>query len=346
MKYTEIATHIRPHLDEIAAIWLLRKFGDGRFPGAGAAKVTFTTARQLAARGGSAEQLERQGILLLGIGGGRFDEHPTAEREKRSEECAATLVAKELGVDGDPALQKILRFVRAIDVEGSASPFDVSYLVKVMHNQLPDHPERVISWAMAALDAKYHEQEQFLRVLKPEFEAKAQVEEIRVGNRTERLVAIQSDLENIHKYARSESGARAAVVIQRRSGGNVSIHGDKKPGVDLNETAKLLRLAEQAAKGRIVTSDDERLTSEGQVPGAEEWFYHKRGQMLLNGSLTAPDVPPTHLSLDQIRELVLAGFDETRLKPFCASSGRCVGDLCDWHRLNLERCRLLRSTGG
>ena len=40
--FNEIVTHERPHLDEIVAIWLLRRFGETRFPGISQAKVSYT----------------------------------------------------------------------------------------------------------------------------------------------------------------------------------------------------------------------------------------------------------------------------------------------------------------
>jgi hypothetical protein len=342
--FNRILTHERPHLDEIVAIWLLHKFGEQRFPGISAAAVTFTSIRKLAEAGLKPEDYEAQGTLLLGIGGGRFDEHPTLEEGRKAGDCATTLVARELGVSDDPSLAKILRFVRAADVEGNASPFDVSYVVKLLHARYPDDPRRVIDWALVAIEAKYQEQLRFFTVVKPEFDAKARVEEIAVGQRRLRIVTIDSDEDGIHKYARSEYGARAAVVIQRRSSGNVAVFGNKQAGVDLREAAKLVRLAEREAKGLEPAADEERLLAEGYAPGAEEWFYHKQGQMLLNGSLTQADVPATRLSLDRIAELVKIGIDPARVKPLCESTGQCLGDVCDWYTWSLARCVKLHRT--
>jgi hypothetical protein len=340
--FKSILTHERPHVDEIVAIWLLRKFGEQRFPGVGAAAVAFTSIRKLTAAGLTADDYEARGTLLLGIGGGRFDEHPTLEQDRKAGDCATTLVAKELGVSDDPSLAKIIRFVRAADVEGNASPFDISYVVKLLHAEHPDDPHRVIEWALVAIEAKYQEQLRFFTVVKPEFDAKARVEEITVGKKRWRVVTVDSDEDGIHKYARSEYGARAAVVIQRRSPGNVAVFGNKQVGVDLREAAKLIRLAEREAAGIELAPDDERLLAEGYAPGAERWFYHRQGQMLLNGSLTQADVPATRLSLDRIAELVKIGVDPGRLKPLCQSSGRCVGDVCDWYPWSLARCVKLR----
>jgi uncharacterized tellurite resistance protein B-like protein len=251
-------------------------------------------------------------------------------------------VAKELGVGDDPSLAKILRFVRAADVDGNASPFDISYVVKLLHARYPEDPHRVIEWALVAIEAKYEEQHRFFTVVKPEFDAKAKVEEIEVGKKRWRIVTVDSDEDGIHKYARSEFGARAAVVIQRRSSGNVAVFGNKQVGVDLREAAKLVRLAEREAKGLDPAPADEKLLAEGYAPGAEEWFYHKQGQMLLNGSLTQADVPATRLSLDRVAELVKIGIDPARVKPLCESTGRCIGEVCDWYNWSLARCVRLR----
>jgi hypothetical protein len=342
VRFTEMLTHERPHLDEIVAIWLLRKFGEQRFPGVATAGVSFTTVRKLVDAGAKPEELEARGTLLLGIGGGRFDEHPTQDEGRKNGECATTLVAKELGVADDPSLAKILRFVRAADVDGNASPFDISYVVKLLHARHPEDPDRVIEWALVAIEAKYVEQRRFFTVVKPEFDAKAKVWEITAGERRLRMVTIDSDEDGIHKYARSEYGARAAVVIQRRSSGNVVVFGNKQAGVDLREVVKLVRLAELSAQGLPPETNEEKLVAEGQMPGAEEWFYHRQGQMLMNGSLTQADVPPTKLGLEQIGELVKIGLDPGRLKPLCQSTGKCLGSVCDWHQWMLTRCVVLR----
>lgn len=342
MVFNRILTHERPHLDEIVAIWLLRRFGEQRFPGIGTAAVEFTSIRRLAEAGRKPEDYEAEGTLLLGIGGGRFDEHPTLDADRKAGDCATTLVARDLGISDDPSLAKILRFVRAADVDGNASPFDISYVVKLLHARHPEEPSRVIEWALVAIEAKYQEQLRFFTVVKPEFDAKAKVEEIAVGKKRLRVVTIDSDEDGIHKYARSEFGARAAIVIQRRSSGNVAVFGNKQAGVDLREAAKLIRLAEREAKGLEPAPADDKLLAEGYAPGAEEWFYHRQGQMLLNGSLTQADVPPTRLSLDRIAELVKIGVDPARLQPLCQSTGRCVGEVCDWYAWQLSRCARFR----
>jgi hypothetical protein len=344
--FSEIVTHERPHLDEIVAIWLLRRFGEQRFPGISQARITYAASSRRGADAPDAQALEAQGILLLGVGGGRFDEHPTLDNGRKAEECAATLVAGELGVLDDPSMQKILRFVKSRDLEGNSTPFDLSYMVKLLHRRSPNDPDKVIDWTIAGIEAKYEEQRDFFTVARNEFETKAKVEEVQVGSRRVRIAAIESDSESVSKYARSEYGGRAGIVIQKRSSGNVSILVNKQMGLDMRDVVRMIRLAEQQAKGKFETTDSDKLTAEGNVRGVEEWFYHERGQMLLNGSLTATGVPPTRLDLERIREIVRTGIVPGALRKLCASTGKCTGEICDWYQWNLDRCRALRQGTG
>lgn len=319
-------THEGPHLDEIATKWLIEKFGDKEF----------------------LDKYVSNRILEVGIGGGLFDEHPV-NSERKEGECAATLVAKALGVDDNPALEKILKFVVTHDLKGGAQPFDLASLVKLLHQQFPNDPERVIEWAMVGLEAKYREQLQFFTATKQEFERAAEIEEIQgPGRQTLKMVTVVSDDEQMSKFARSSFGGGAAIIIQRRSSGNVQIYTNKRYGLTLYDVAQMIRLAEQRAKGQVVMTDWETLSSEGKVEGTEEWFFHHAGQMLLNGSLTAPDVPPTKLSLEQIKEMVRIGinpqaFEQSRAQ--LCRSGNCTStrnDQCPWYPWGLHRCRAIR----
>jgi hypothetical protein len=352
VEFNEIVTHERPHLDEIVAIWLLRRFGETRFPGVSRARVSYATV----VRGGpDAMESEARGILMLGIGGGRFDEHPTLDQERKTEECCATLVAREVGVLDDPSLQKILKFVKSRDLEGNSTPFDLSYMVKLLYRHFPDNPEKVIEWTLVGIEAKYEEQQDFFTVARQEFEGKARVDEILVGTRKVRIATVESDSESVSKYARSEFGGHAGIVIQKRAAGNVSILVNKQMGLDMRDVVRMIRLAERQAKNRgpegkeakerVSDEECEMLAAEGVVRGAEEWFFHERGQMLLNGSLTATGVPPTRLTLDQVREIVSVGIAPGALRALCGSTGKCAGGVCDWHQWNLARCRKLRQGG-
>ena len=209
---------------------------------------------------------------------------------------------------------------------------------------------------LVGIEAKYEEQQDFFTVARQEFESKARVDEVQVGTRQVRIATVESDSESVSKYARSEFGGHAGIVIQKRAPGNVSILVNKQMGLDMRDVVRMIRLAERQAKAGsrrsevggqraasepVTEKECEMLASEGVVRGAEEWFFHERGQMLLNGSLTATGVPPTRLTLDQIREIVSIGIVPGGLRALCASTGKCAGGVCDWFQWNLARCRTL-----
>ena len=78
-----LVTHVRPHLDDICALWLLRKYWH---PEAKDAKIEFITTNE---RGGDVSDDEHR--IYVGVGRGMFDEHKGDVGE-----CATTLVFKFL----------------------------------------------------------------------------------------------------------------------------------------------------------------------------------------------------------------------------------------------------------
>ncbi|MEK7624427.1 MAG: hypothetical protein AAB404_01730 [Patescibacteria group bacterium] len=345
-----IVTHERPHFDEYTAIFLLKKFGENKFPGISKSRVIYGYEEGLQRSAHEEIIYEKERTLFIGVGGGRFDEHPVANGERKQNECAATLVAKALGIADDPALEKILKFALNSDIKAAASPFDLAYITKVMHQRYPDNPDKVMEWVMAGLEAKYQEQDSFFNEAKKEFDRMAKIEEI-PGPRGVllRMATVVSDDEQINKFARSAYGGNTAIVIQRKSSGNVQIYTDKRYGLRLNDVAQMIRLEEQKAKGKIITKNWAMLASE-KVIGAEEWFFHHIGQMLLNGSLTATGVPTTKIPLEKIQEIVRIGINPNAFEPKFASRckrGICAvslikGDRCSWYDFGLQRCRKIR----
>lgn len=104
----------------------------------------------------------------------------------------------------------------------------------------------------------------------------------------------------------------AAIVIQRNSDGHVQIFFNNKiltPQLIENITEDLieiLRLREISLdpSRRLVIRKNELRTAErvGEIP---EWYLFKGergGRLILNGSLTAPNVPPTKIPFEEIVE--------------------------------------------
>ncbi|MCL4366280.1 hypothetical protein M1437_03575, partial [Patescibacteria group bacterium] len=114
-----LVTHINPHLDDIAAIWLFKKF----HPDFKDAKIEFISASR-----NQAAKEENEEKIFLGTGGGKFDEH-----KEGLETCAASLVyeylqqkdliPKEEITKG--ALEKLINWNRLIDTgKAPDSQFD------------------------------------------------------------------------------------------------------------------------------------------------------------------------------------------------------------------------------
>ncbi len=342
--YDLIAMHEKPHLDEYVAIFLLKRFGGVKFPGISKAKISYLPNNKIPAN--STDEYEKKGVIFVGIGGGRFDEHSTVKKDRKQNECAATLVAKALGIIENPSLEKILKFTLNNDLNAAAHPFDLAYLTKLMHQQYPENPEKVMEWVMMGLEIKYQEQFQFFNATKEEFERVAKIENVEGPNgRILRMATIISDNEQMSKFARSAYGGNVAIVIQKKLSGNVQIYTNRQDGLTLYDVAQMIRFSEQETKGKIITKDWKDLASEGKVNGAEEWFFHQVGQMLLNGSLTATNVPATQISLERIKEITKIGINPMKFfsreceKRVCASK---VGNECPWYKYGLQRCRKVR----
>lgn len=327
-----IITHTNPHFDEIAAIWALKKFGVSLFPGIGKAKVGLWPNGG-SPDGKSASHYEKQGYVLIGTGKGLFDEHG-----KHGKECVLTLVLKHLGLEDEPALRKIAKFALNVDTSASAHPFDLSSIIKCLHNMAPENLEAIMAWVFTALDAKYNEQFQFFNGAKKDFDKKAEIEIVSNGHKNPvKVVFIESDDTKVATYARSVMGCQAAMVVQKGSSGNVQVYTNKKRGLKITDVVKCLRVAEQQKKGRVIVTDWKRLAYEDKLPEVLEWYYHQEGQMLLNGSLSAPDVPPTKIPWDEIKELVLLGIDFSRFHQCCPETG-CKKKSCPFYCYGLSRC--------
>ncbi|MDD5547562.1 MAG: hypothetical protein PHN74_01505 [Candidatus Pacebacteria bacterium] len=343
IRFNEIVTHEKPHLDEIATIWLLKRRGETKYPGVKDARILFWQSGNMSAKL-SPQKYEEMGILLVGIGGGRFDEHPANGTERKKDECAATLVAKDLGISDDPSLSKIQRYVLNNDTKGTSHPFDLAETVKLLHGKYPNNSAKVVELVMEILDAYHYEQMMFFSEARKDFETKGKVESIKgPKGKTLKMLTIVSDNEQINKYSRFVGDI--AVVIQKTSAGNVQIFTNQQYALKLYDVVKAIRRAEQEANGKIVTSEWKQLSAEGRVAGAEAWWFHEPCQMLLNGSLTAPEVPPTKLSLEQIAGFVKMGIDPEAFEPKHAAmckQGKCVMP-CPWKAYGFIRCSEVRS---
>lgn len=114
-----ILTHKNPDLDAIMSVLLLKKFGAAQFEGVSTAKVDFASAGDLP-EDKTTEELEKEGIIAVDIGGGRFDNHPVNNRVdwRKKNNSATDLVALSLGILEHPEWKELIEYTRLQDSRG------------------------------------------------------------------------------------------------------------------------------------------------------------------------------------------------------------------------------------
>src|SRR3989344_4683341 len=98
MNFYSIWIPTRPQPDTVVAIFLLKTFGEKKFPGIGNATVEI---HPTLAPEESFDSLLPRGILALDIGGGQLDHHG-------KDKCTTELTAEYLGIVKDPSLVQLL----------------------------------------------------------------------------------------------------------------------------------------------------------------------------------------------------------------------------------------------
>ncbi len=156
-----ITTHKKVDFDEVLAIFMLHQLKEAEvyFPGANTAGVGFWNAGRKTIDGCYAtdEWVRKAKLLPIGCGGGEFDEHPVPGRPRIENECAASLVAKKLGVADRPNLQKLLNFAVRVNNTATATPDDISNFIKLHHANGKLNVQEIFDWAHEGIAAKYYE---------------------------------------------------------------------------------------------------------------------------------------------------------------------------------------------
>jgi hypothetical protein len=106
----------------------------------------------------------------------------------------------------------------------------------------------------------------------------------------------------------------AAVIVQRNSDGHNQIYFDSQKVNEqiVNSIISMVRLEECLVRKRKIPKRD--LRKPGRIEEIPEWYYYvapiiigkkkKPGRFILNGSLTAPDVPPSKISWETLLYIV------------------------------------------
>jgi hypothetical protein len=146
LKVKKKVTHPRVDADEAIAIRIFELEGERKYPGAEKAPVEFWTNQSI--EGYTPEMLEKQGMFLFGMGGGRYDEHMSS----RDGECATSLVLRDLGLLRDPRYGRLLDYALRANNTLGGSPWELNPMMKVAHDQRPHEPFVVLEAAWTFID--------------------------------------------------------------------------------------------------------------------------------------------------------------------------------------------------
>jgi hypothetical protein len=153
-----LRTHVRPHMDEcFALIMILRWFpelAEEIWPGSSTAGLWYLETGMLP-RGTNWERYPN--CLMIGCGKGPLDEH-WLNLGTDEPECAATLVAKALGVHNRRDLKGLLRQILNVDQKGTKNAMLVSATLNLIHAMKePPEMEAILNWVedACAVEVRY-----------------------------------------------------------------------------------------------------------------------------------------------------------------------------------------------
>lgn len=260
-----LVTHINPHLDDICAIWLFKKY----HPDFKDAAVEF-----ISASGDKANQ-DSEDKVFLGTGGGRFDEH-----KEGLDTCAGSLVyeflkEKELlpkDTLTQQALEKLINWNLLIDTGKAANSqfdeFSVQSFIRTKDNS-PRTSNKSVELGREILD-------RILEVLKRKEQSiidweKREEFETKLG----KSYAVVSETVD-REFCREQSGELFLMYDPKYR--SVQFFG---PKVDLEPIYRKVK----------------------EIDPQADWFLHQSHHLVICGSSSAPDSNPSKLSLEELIEI-------------------------------------------
>ncbi len=319
--FTKIILPSRPQIDTSIAIFLLKKFGEEKFPSLSSASIEIWQALPA---GETDASLREKGILPLDTGGGAFDHHGRNEKVTASE-----LVAKYLDVFDDPALSKMLALATRDDFEGkgtvSSDPLDRAFgiagLLAALNKTLPGEPYTVVMTVLPLFAAHYAEESKRTKELPAEVEKKqreGKVETFVVRQRGKNLkvILIESNNLSMAGYLRSRLGGAFDVVAQIMETGHLNILTRPTKHVDLRALAALIRAEELLLADRGESSFDMKsLARSGRIDSVPNWYYDTATNSIQNGGAQPGTTAATAIPRESMRKVLETGLSEELWNP-------------------------------
>lgn len=259
-----LVTHINPHLDDIFAIWLYKKY----VPNFADASLDFISA--------SREAEQDPDKIFIGTGGGEFDEHKEGLKT-----CAGSLVFEYLEKQNllpadleRKALQEMVEWNKLIDLGKMEvkewEEFEVASFIRPLDAKL-ESSEAAVKLGGEILD-------RILEVLK---------------RKQQSLLDWEKRVEFETKFGKTYAVTSETINREfcRQKGGDLFlIYDPKKASVQYFTPSFEIDLEPVYKKVKELDPD-------------ASWFLHQSHHMVLCGSSAAPDAKQTKLSFEQLIEV-------------------------------------------
>lgn len=323
-KITKVILPNKPHLDPIAAYYLLIYYGGDKFSGIREAKVSLWASGENPTEE-QKKEWEEKGVLCIDIGEGQFDHHG-------SDKSVSLVTAEILKIQGNLELRQLLEYVQEDDKSGLHNRYgELPYIIKQM-NQQNIEIGKIIYFVFSAINAL----KSWDNDLGDEFEKNSKIVKIKRYKKKLNIALIHSDSLNISKFALQKK--RMALVIQQRSAGHILIFTNKVFRIDLRDIIAAIRIKELKLLGKDVSDIENKisLSREGKFAGVENWYYHKSLNAILNGSDAFSKTKPTKISFDDIVKIVCFGIS-SEFPKFCPEKG-CLYNKCPYFIFDFYKC--------
>lgn len=327
MEIKKILIPNKPHLDPIAAIYLLKQYGKEKFPGIESAEIIFWENSH-DPKTEDIDRIKTEKILTIDIGGGMFDHHKSVEKE-----TATSLVASYLGIEKNPELNALFNYVREDDLEGLHNRYgDLAYLIKCFHKQNVSSL-KVVELGLRMINYFQTTQVDWCLNVRKEYENKIKIYKVKRFDKKMKIGVVESDNSQIANYGITIDSLSA--VIQKRSTGHVMILTNKHHRLNLREIVAAIRMRELELNGYNKPIDPAKLQFEGKNSLIPNWFYHRSLNAFLNGSQALNKAEPTKLKFSEIISLVWNGLSSEHSEYCDCDRG---GQNCPFARYGFSKC--------
>lgn len=266
-----IVTHLRPDLDAITSVWLIKRF----YPGFSQADLAFVPAGDTY-QNQTADSVKN--VVHVDTGMGKFDHHQFRDRSSAALRIFQYLNKEKLLKKAErEALERLTELVTMIDnfeeVDFDNPTSDVyemllSQIIEGMKiNEDNDH--LLVELTLPILDG-------WLAILKRKLQAEVELSkamEFSVGKI--KCLHLRSRFKEASKLA--EKQGYLLVLLEDPQRGNINFRVHPKAKFNLDKVYTAIK----------------------KLEGPDKWFYHASGHLLLNGSNSHPQ-PATRLKVEQL----------------------------------------------